>query len=71
MRRKNEKGSDKEYGFIEILNQEIKMPKKLINLFVFCTLDLKSKKLIISSELDNGSLKEIKSIKFKIKNIIY
>jgi len=71
VRRKNEKGSDKEYGFIEILNQEIKMPKKLINLFVFCTLNLQSKKLIISSELDDGSLKEIKSIKFKIKNIIY
>ena len=71
VRRKNEKGSDKEYGFIEILNQEIKMPKKLINLFVFCALDLKSKKLIISSELDDGSLKKIKSIKFEIKNIIY
>src|SRR3989338_5032909 len=71
VRRKNEKGSNKEYGFIEILNQEIKMPKKLINLFVFCTLDLKSKRLIISSELDDGSLKEIKSIKFNIKNIIY
>ena len=71
VRRKNEKGSDKEYGFIEILNQEIKIPKKLINLFVFCTLDLKSKKLTISSELDDGSLKEIKSIKFIIKNIIY
>lgn len=71
VRRKNEKGSDKEYGYIEILSKEIKMPKKLINLFVFCTLDLKSKKLIISSELDDGSLKEIKSIKFIIKNIIY
>ena len=71
VRRKNEKGSDKEYGFIEILYHEIKMPKKLINLFVFCTLDLKSKRLIISSELDDGSLKEIKSIKFNIKNIIY
>ena len=71
VRRKNEKGSDKEYGFIEILNQEIKMPKKLINLFVFCTLDLKSKKLIISSELDDGSLSKIKSIRFKIENVIY
>ena len=56
VRRKNEKGSNREYGFIEILNQEIKIPKKLINLFTFCTLDLKSKKLIISSELEDGSL---------------
>ncbi len=71
VRRKNEKGSDKEYGFIEILNQKIKMPKKLINLFVFCTLDLKSKKLIISSEIDDGSLSKIKSIRFKIENVIY
>jgi hypothetical protein len=71
VRRKNEKGSDKEYGFINILNQEIKMPKKLINLFVFCTLDLKSKKLIISSEIDDGSLSKIKSMQFKIENVIY
>lgn len=71
VRRKNEKGSDKEYGYIEILSQEIKMPKKLINLFVFCTLDLKSKKLIISSEINDGSLNKIKSINFKIENVIY
>ena len=71
VRRKNEKGSDKEYGFINILNEEIKIPEELINLFVFCTLDLKSKKLIINSELDNGSLYKIKSIKFEIENVIY
>lgn len=71
VRRKNEKGSDKEYGFISILNQEIKIPKELINLFVFCTLDLKSKRLTINSELDNGLLHKIKSIKFEIENIIY
>lgn len=71
IRRKNEKGSDKEYGFINILNEEIKLSKELINLFVFCTLDLRSKKLLISSELDDGSLKEVKSIKFEIANIIY
>lgn len=71
VRRKNEKGSDKEYGFINILNQEIKIPKELINLFVFCTLDLQSKKLKICTELDNGLLSEIKSIKFEIENIIY
>ena len=40
VRRKNDKGSDKEYGFIDILKHEIKMPKDLINLFVFCVLDL-------------------------------
>ena len=71
VRRKNEKGSDKEYGFINILNQEIRIPKEFINLFVFCTLDLKSKKLKICTELDNGSLSEVKLIKFEIENIIY
>ncbi len=71
VRRKNEKGSNKEYGFINILNQEIKISKELINLFVFCTLDLQSKKLKVSTELDNGLLSEVKSIKFEIENIIY
>lgn len=71
VRRKNERGSKKEYGFINILNKEIEIKKDLINLFVFCTLDLKSGRLIISSELDDGKLTEIKSIKFKIENIIY
>ena len=71
VRRKNEKGSAKEYGFINIMNEEIKIPKDLINLFVFCALDLKSKTLSISTELDNGSLNRVKSIKFKIENIIY
>jgi len=35
VRRKNAKGSDNEYGFIDILKQEIRLPKDLINLFVF------------------------------------
>jgi len=71
VRRKNDKGSDKEYGFIDILKHEIKLPKDLINLFVFCVLDLKSKLLKINIELDNGYLKEVKSMAFVIKNVIY
>lgn len=71
VRRKNEKGSENEYGFINVLGEEIKLPKDLINLFVLCILDIKSKKLFIKNELDTGLLKEIKSIKFKIENIIY
>ena len=43
------------------------MLKELINLFVFCTLDFKSKRLTLNSELDNDSLHEIKSMKFEIK----
>ena len=71
VRRKNDKGSDKEYGFIDILKHEIKLPKDLINLFVFCVLDLKSKLLKINIELDDGSLKEVKSMAFVIKNVIH
>ena len=66
MRRKNDKDSDNEYGFIDILKHEIKLPKDLINLFVFCVLLLK-----INIELDDGSLKEVKSMAFVIKNVIY
>ena len=59
VRRKNDKDSDNEYGFIDLLKHEIKLPKDLINLFVFCVLDLKSKLLKINIELDDGSLKEV------------
>jgi len=71
VRRKGEKKSEKEYGFIDILKQEIKLPKDLINLFVYCISDLKSKKLSIYTEEDNGKLSKVKTINFKIKNIIY
>ena len=71
VRRKNDKDSDNEYGFIDLLKHEIKLPKDLINLFVFCVLDLKSKLLKINIELDDGSLKEVKSMAFVIKNVIY
>ena len=71
VRRKNDKGNDNEYGFIDILKHEIKLPKDLINLFVFCVLNLKSKLLKINIELDDGSLKEVKSMAFVIKNVIY
>ncbi len=71
VRRKNEKGSDNEYGFINVLGKEIKLPKDLINLFVLCSLEVKSKELSIKTELDTGLMKEIKSIRFKIENIIY
>lgn len=71
VRRKNAKGSDKEFGFIDILKQEIRLPKDLINLFVFCVLNVKSKKLTINTELDDGSLKEVKSLEFIIENIVY
>ncbi|MEA1999773.1 MAG: hypothetical protein U9N61_10705 [Euryarchaeota archaeon] len=71
VRRKNEKGSDEEYGFIDILKHEIKLSKDLINLFVFCIIDIKLRHLEIDIELDDGSLKAIKSVPFIIKNVIY
>lgn len=71
VRRKNTKGDENEHGYINILKHEIKLPKDLINLFVFCTINIKTKKLIIKTELDDGFLKEIKSTNFIIKNIEY
>ena len=71
VRRKNYKGSDKEYGSIDVLNHEIKLSKDLINLFVFCVLDIKSRNLTVNIELDDKSLKEIKTMEFIIKNVIY
>ena len=38
---------------------------------VFCVLDIKSKHLKINIELDDGSLKAIKTMDFIIKNVIY
>ncbi|NQE46454.1 hypothetical protein C5S31_10575 [ANME-1 cluster archaeon GoMg2] len=71
VRRKIYKGSDKEYGFIDVLNYEIKSSKDMINLFVFCVLDIKSRNLTVNIERDDGSLKEIKTMEFIIKNVIY
>ena len=71
MRRKNDKGSDEEYGFIDILKHETKLSKDLINLFIFCIIDIKLKHLEINIELDDGYLKAIKSVPFIMKNIIY
>ncbi len=71
MRRKNDKDRDEDYGFIDILKHEIKLPKDLINLFVFCIIDIMLKYLKINIELDDRSLKEIRSVAFGIKNVIY
>ncbi len=58
-------------GFIDILKHEIKLPKDLINLFVFCIINIKLKQLEINIELDDGFLKAIKSVAFTIRNVIY
>lgn len=71
VRRKGEKGSEKEKGFINILGREILLKQDIINLFVFCKLDVKTKELTISLEDDNGMLHKINKIKFEIKNITY
>ena len=70
-RRKGEKAGENDYGFIDILKQEIKLPKDLINLFVFCVLDIELKKLSIYTEGEDGKLNNVKTINFIIKNIIY
>lgn len=71
VRRKGGKEEENEEGFIDVLKQEIKLPKDLINLFVYCILNLKLKKLFIYTEGEDGKLIETKTINFLIKNIIY
>ncbi len=50
--------------------QEIRLPKNLINLFVYCILDTVSETLSIHRGGEDGKLNEIKTINFKIKNIV-
>ncbi|ODS36009.1 MAG: hypothetical protein A7316_10450 [Candidatus Altiarchaeales archaeon WOR_SM1_86-2] len=70
-RRKGEKGGKDEYGFIDVLKHEIDLPVKLINLFVYCVLDLKKKKLLCYTEKDGEGLKAVKKMDFKLKSVIY
>jgi len=51
------------------MKHKIKLSKDLTNLFVFCVLNVKMKKLAVNSEHDDGSLGEIKTIEFKAKNV--
>ncbi len=69
VRRQGDKGGENEKGYINILGKEIMLRQDLINLFVFCELNLKAGKLIINTENDRGQLIKIKQIKFSIKNI--
>lgn len=71
VRRKNGKDTEDEYGYVDILKHEIKLPKDMINQFVFCVLDLKSKKLMIKIELEDESLKEVKNLEFVVRGMRY
>jgi len=69
VRRQGDKGEENEKGYINILGKEIILKQDLINLFVFCELNLKEENLVINTENASGQLIKIKRIKFKIKNI--
>jgi len=69
VRRTGNKGDENEKGYINILGKELILKKDLINLFVFCELNIRQEKLIIKTETEGGKLIEIKQIKFKIKNV--
>lgn len=71
VRRRGEKSTQKEHGYIDILGVEIKMSIALINLFVLCQLELKKQKIIIRMETPEGKLETIKTIKYKVKNLDY
>lgn len=69
VRRRGDKDQANEYGFIDILGEEIKISNDLINLFVYCILDLKKSELIINIENESGQLIEVKRKKFRVENI--
>jgi transposase len=71
VRRKEGKGTDQEYGYIDILKEGIKIRKDLINLFVVVCIDLKNKEIRISTETESGKLIVEKTNKYTVKNIIY
>ena len=71
VRRKGDKDSEKEKGYISILGKEIILRQDLINLFVFCELNIKKGILVINTENEDKQLIEIKQINFKIQNINY
>lgn len=71
VRRRGEKNTDEEYGFIDILKEEIKIRKDLINLFVVVCINLKNKEMKICSETETGVLIEEKTLSYEIKNIVY
>ena len=47
------------------------MPKNYINLFTWCELDIKSKKLEVSVEEEDGRLTSVKTVKYQLGNIKY
>ncbi len=69
VRRKGDKNDENEKGFINILGEEITLNKDIINLFVFCRLSVPDKKIIISTEDQNGKLQKVKTQKFEIQNV--
>lgn len=71
VRRKGEKETDEEYGFIDVLKEEIKIRKDLINLFVIVCIDLKNRTMTISSETESGDLIIEKEKRYEIKNLVY
>jgi len=71
VRRKGEKEGENERGFIEILGREVELPKAYINLFTFCELQVKEKRLRVKVEEPDGKLTQIKSVGYKLKNVKY
>jgi len=65
LRQVREYDNPSEYGSINVLNEEIKLPRPYINLFVIAEWNLKTETLIISIEQDE-SLQKIQEIEFRI-----
>lgn len=59
-----------DHGTINILGRWISLDAKFINLFVFCELNLKSKKLFIYQEIDSGEKVLIKQVEYVVNNVV-
>ncbi len=69
VRNGTEKAKKKDVGTIDILGEEIELPKPYVNQFTLNKLRLKDDKLSIMVEDDEGKLETIKQVKMEVENV--
>jgi len=69
VRNNTEKAKEKDKGTIDILGEEIELPKPYVNQFTLNKLQLKDDKLSVMVEDDDGKLETIKQQKLEVENV--
>ena len=69
VRNNTEKANKKDKGTIDILGEEIELPKPYVNQFTLNKLQLKDDKLSVMVEDDDGKLETIKQQKLEVENV--